>query len=410
MEFGWEIRLAKQHVHFMREARVFGEFVKDSKDAKSQRQRWEKGRRDVQSKYLYRLRNLSLYKHILYILDLSMWPLSKTIAGMLGISVLSLIVKADQWQVLIIGLGWLTLIVYTLLPILQSFCHPSVLKAAVHIPSYIVWKSLVFMQKQGSGWVRTKRVQEQSSAGDSSFLFEELNFANLDLNEAAEKITQLANEAKTSWVVTPNSDHVLRAKKDSKFKKIAQEADLLVADGMPIVWASRLLGQALKERVTGADLLPTICRLAASKGIEVCMLGGMEGEAMVAIKNFESEFPGFKGSYIYPPFGFEKDPDETSRIISRLHDSKARIIFVGVGSPKQEYWIYDHRDQLPEGVYLGVGMAISLAAGTKSRAPEWMQKNGLEWLYRIYQEPVRMIKRYSSNFEIFLLIVKAWIK
>ncbi len=244
----------------------------------------------------------------------------------------------------------------------------------------------------------------------AKFALAQLEFDVVDMKGAVGQVLSLAHENRVSWVVTPNSDHVVRSLQDKKFLKIAQQADLLIADGMPIVWGSKLLGHPLPERVTGADLLPAVCKEAAENNIKVCFLGGLEGDAEKAVKNFKMQFPDFNGIWIYPPFGFEKNELESRIIINRLKKEKPGIIFVGVGSPKQEYWIFDNRKKLSPGVYLGIGMSISLAAGTKRRAPLWLQSIGMEWVYRIYQEPRRMLKRYLGNLTIFGVIFKAWMK
>lgn len=242
----------------------------------------------------------------------------------------------------------------------------------------------------------------------AKFALADMEFDKVNKLGAVQRVIDLSRQNRVSWVVTPNSDHVVRSLQDKKFLKIAQESDLLIADGMPIVWGSKLLNEALPERVTGADLLPAVCERAAIEGIKVCFLGGLEGDGEKAVERYQEKYPNFNAISIYPPFGFEKNELETRSIIKKLSDEKPKIIFVGVGSPKQEYWVYDNRKNLSPGVYLGVGMSISLAAGTKNRAPLLMQKLGVEWMYRIYQEPKRMIKRYSGNLSIFIVILKAW--
>ncbi len=229
--------------------------------------------------------------------------------------------------------------------------------------------------------------------------------------EAIERIMALTVDGGGCLVITPNADHVVRLEKDRDYQKIIASADVVLADGMPLVWASRLLGAPLPERITGADLLPALCDAAAASEKSVFFLGGMPGEADEAVRRLREKYPLLKVAGTYcPPFGFENDPAENQRIIERLNAVKPDLVFVGVGSPKQEKWMARYRHEIRAGVFLGVGMAIGFAAGTQQRAPAWMQKTGLEWIHRLVSEPRRLAKRYASDFYIFVIIAREWFR
>jgi N-acetylglucosaminyldiphosphoundecaprenol N-acetyl-beta-D-mannosaminyltransferase len=196
-------------------------------------------------------------------------------------------------------------------------------------------------------------------------------------------------------VVTPNLDHLRRCLTDPHFEALVAEADLVVADGMPLVWASRAQGTPLPERVAGSNLISSLSESAARRGRSVFMLGGAPGTAAGAAKVLQNRFPGLKVAGTYcPPIGFEQN----KRIMGELRDvlaaSGADIVYVALGSPKQERLIALLRAALPSAWWLGVGNSFSFLCGHVRRAPRWMQRVGLEWLHRLCQEPRRLFRRY----------------
>lgn len=232
---------------------------------------------------------------------------------------------------------------------------------------------------------------------------------NLSFAQAVERISVLATDHRAHCVFTPNVDHIVRLQKDITFKKAYREASLVVVDGMPIIWAAKFLGTPLKERVAGADLLPHCCAAAAEKGLTVYFLGAAPGVAQLAAEKLTQRYSQLKVAGIYsPPFGFEKDQKECQLIVDKLNASAADIVFVGLGSPKQEVWMSKYQPMLNIGVMLGIGAAIAFAAGVEKRAPVLMQKVGLEWLYRLTQNPRHLAYRYFKDLSFFWLIFKAW--
>ena len=160
------------------------------------------------------------------------------------------------------------------------------------------------------------------------------------------------------------------------------------------------LGFKLKERVCGSDVMPALCRKIADSEQSVFILGGPPGAGDLAAKKLKAKYPGLKISGVYSPkFGFENDKHELEYINSMLNKLQPNVVFVGLGSPKQENWIFKHGRHLKVGVLLAIGASIEFEAGTVKRAPKAMQKAGFEWLYRAWTEPKRLGKRYLQNFE-----------
>lgn len=233
----------------------------------------------------------------------------------------------------------------------------------------------------------------------------------LDMNQALDRLILAAQADRCSYVVTPNSDHLVMLESNSLFREVYSGALLTLADGMPVVWASRLLGKGLKERVTGAALLPLLCARAAKSGLKVYLLGAGAGVAEEAKRILESQNPGLEIVGVYsPPIGFERDETENNKIISMIGGSGADIIFVGLGAPKQEIWIHKNQYRFDKGLFLGVGAAIDFTANRVRRAPIWMQNSGTEWIYRLYQEPSRLAKRYVKDTYVLWIIFRQYFR
>ncbi len=196
-------------------------------------------------------------------------------------------------------------------------------------------------------------------------------------------------------VVTPNLDHLRRCVHDLRFAALVAEADLVVADGMPLVWASRLQGTPLPERVAGSDLLSSLSAAAAQRSRSIYLLGGSPGTAQGAAKVLKDRNSGLRicGAFC-PPMGFERDETIIGEMMGRLRSSAADIVYVALGSPKQELLIERIRGALPNAWWLGVGNSFSFLCGDVRRAPIWMQRGGVEWMHRLLQEPKRLFKRY----------------
>lgn len=218
---------------------------------------------------------------------------------------------------------------------------------------------------------------------------------NLTMDEALEEIDKLIQENKNAYVVTPNVDHIVQVERGGELSKAYKEADLVLTDGKPLLWIAKWYGTPIKEKISGSDLFPRLCDLAAKKNYRMFFLGGAEGVAMKAASNLKIRYPGLQVSGTYsPPYGFEQDVCELEKIKQMIRNLNPQILVVGLGCPKQELFILHNRKKLNVPVSLGLGASLDFEAGNIKRAPHWMSECGLEWLYRMVQDPKRLIKRY----------------
>jgi N-acetylglucosaminyldiphosphoundecaprenol N-acetyl-beta-D-mannosaminyltransferase len=235
-------------------------------------------------------------------------------------------------------------------------------------------------------------------------------FDPVTLSDAVQRILDVAarHDAPAPFVVTPNVDHLLRLDRSPELHPLYNDAFLSLPDGMPVIWAARFLGLPLRERVTGADLVPALCREAGKRRMSVFFFGGPPGSADEAARRHRERFPDAPTFALCPPMGFDKNPEIDQQMLEAVNKARPDILLVGVGSPRQELWIYKHRASLRAGVSLGIGAAIEFEAGTLRRAPRWMQKIGMEWFWRILQDPKRLTMRYVKNFAFAELVLRLW--
>jgi N-acetylglucosaminyldiphosphoundecaprenol N-acetyl-beta-D-mannosaminyltransferase len=222
-------------------------------------------------------------------------------------------------------------------------------------------------------------------------------FAPLTLTATLKAIFNMIEAGKPSHIITANTHYVMLSEHDRELRLINDKAALIVADGMPLVWGSRLNGSPLPERVAGSDMLPLICEQAAGKGYRLFLLGGAEGVADEAAQRLTARYPGlqFAGTAC-PPFR-EWTPEEDAELIGRIRSAKTDILLLSLTMPRADRWIAAHLDALGVPVVFNVGAAVDFAAGRVRRAPRWMQKLGLEWAFRIGLEPRRLFGRYARN-------------
>lgn len=230
-------------------------------------------------------------------------------------------------------------------------------------------------------------------------------------SQTCARIVDALNRKQGGYVVTVNLDHLLRCRRFPRYKSLVRQADLVVADGMPLIWASRLQGSPLPERVAGSTLCVSLARSLAENGKSLFLLGGNPGVAEQAAYVLKERHPSLRiaGTY-FPEFGFEKDPRKFETIRQLLQGSKPDMVYVSLGSPKQEELIDRLREDFPRMWWMGVGISLSFIAGDVERAPLWVQRLGLEWMHRLAQEPKRLAKRYLIDgipFAIQLLISSA---
>lgn len=218
---------------------------------------------------------------------------------------------------------------------------------------------------------------------------------NLTMSETLNEIDKLIQKKICSYVVTPNVDHIVRLEKDEELQKVYKNASLILTDGKPLIWISKWYKTPIKEKISGSDLFPRVCQLAANKNYTMYFLGAAEGVADTAARNLMKKYPGLNivGTYS-PPFGFEKNEKEMNKIKAQIQDVHPDILIVGLGCPKQEKFMYYHCKELGVPISFGLGASIDFEAGNIKRAPKWMSNHGLEWLYRFSKEPKRLFKRY----------------
>lgn len=217
----------------------------------------------------------------------------------------------------------------------------------------------------------------------------------LTLEQCVDQILARATRHQGGWVVTPNLDILRRYVRSETFRALVASSTFNVADGVPILWASRIKGRPLPERINGTDLMCRLTRAAAAKGLSVYFLGGNPGTAEKAARVFQREIPDLRvAGWDCPPYGFESDCEQLAAIRDRLAAAQPDIVFVGLGSPKQDVVIGSLRLSLPSTWWLGVGVSFSFVSGEIPRAPLWAQRHGLEWLFRLASEPRRLAKRY----------------
>ena len=212
---------------------------------------------------------------------------------------------------------------------------------------------------------------------------------------------------KAQACITPVNS-ILAARATARVQAIYRNADYVLCDGVPVKWASEFLGTPIKERITGLDVLPKVFPFAAEQNFTVFLLGASPGVAETLKTTMEVKYPSVKivGTFV-PPFRVVFSQEENEQMIEAINAVKPDILLVSLTAPKQDIWIAENLSMLNTHLAIGIGGAFEVAAGMIKRAPMWMQKSGLEWLYRFLQEPKRMFKRYFMEAPVFIpLIIK----
>ncbi len=225
---------------------------------------------------------------------------------------------------------------------------------------------------------------------------------NLSQTEALHHIEGLLLQGGTHYMAVVNAAKLVAATRDARLRKILLDADLVTADGMSVVWASKGLGQPLKERVTGIDLFAKLVARAAACGWSAYFFGAQQHVVQRLVNQLTRQHPdlqvaGYRNGYF--------SPTEAQAIAEAIKESRADLLFVALGSPAQEYWISAHLAQTAVKFALGVGGSFDHLSGLATRAPLWMQRSGLEWLHRLLQEPTRLWRRYLIGNAAFIWLV-----
>ncbi|MBO3732508.1 WecB/TagA/CpsF family glycosyltransferase [Glycomyces sp. NEAU-S30] len=219
---------------------------------------------------------------------------------------------------------------------------------------------------------------------------------------AVARVLDALEAGRGGQIVTPNVDIVAAARRSRELRAIIAASDLVVADGAPLVWASKVAGTPLPARVAGSDLVWSLSAAAATRGLRVALLGGTPDAAARPTERaadlLEARYPGLKvvGAWC-PPMGFDKDESQWRALVERVESAAPDLVYVGLGFPKQEHVTVRLRSAAPAAWFLGCGASIDFIAGYRRRAPKWMQRTGTEWVFRMLSEPRRLVRRYLKD-------------
>ena len=231
-----------------------------------------------------------------------------------------------------------------------------------------------------------------------------LSFAAVSESDTIDYILQGLADRRGGWVCPANLDVLRQWRESADVRELISSADLVVADGMPLIWAGGLQGSPLPERVAGSTLVITLTAAASEAGASIFLLGGNPGTAEAAVSKLRESAPGLRlAGTLCPPLGFEREPAWLDGIEQSLRDADPDIVYVGLGFPKQERVIVNLRNRFPNAWFVSCGISFSLVAGEIHRAPVILQRVGLEWLHRLAQEPKRLYRRYLFQGLPFLL-------
>jgi len=224
----------------------------------------------------------------------------------------------------------------------------------------------------------------------------------INMSQALETIAEWIHRREQQYICVRDVHGIMESQSDTKLKQIHNRAGLVTPDGMPLVWLSHLKGFPWVERVYGPDLMLAVCEQSVAKGYRHYFYGGAEGVPEKLITRLTQRFSGLRvAGWWSPPFR-PLSSEEDEGLIEIINRTEPDIVWVGLSTPKQEYWMYEHLGRLKAPVMIGVGAAFDFHAGVKRQAPRWMQKSGLEWSFRLLNEPRRLWRRYLINNPLFL--------
>jgi N-acetylglucosaminyldiphosphoundecaprenol N-acetyl-beta-D-mannosaminyltransferase len=251
--------------------------------------------------------------------------------------------------------------------------------------------------------MKERRQASSNSSRDGKITILGFAFDDLTQDGLIERIGKSVRERRRCWIATLNVNLISLAGRESSFRELLRSADVVTADGMPIVWVSRLGPHPLRERVTGADLLKPLAVHAARESWRIFLVGGEPGVAERVAESLNELAPGLQvagmAAPVFPTEASTADPALNRTLLGAIRESRPDILLVALGSPKQERWIHHHFEtrQLDVPVVVGVGAGFDFLAGRQKRAPRWMRNSGLEWLHRMASQPFRLGPRYALD-------------
>jgi N-acetylglucosaminyldiphosphoundecaprenol N-acetyl-beta-D-mannosaminyltransferase len=223
-----------------------------------------------------------------------------------------------------------------------------------------------------------------------------LNVNNVTFSQTTEQILEWALIKESRYLCVANVHMVMEAYDDSEFKSVVNNGDLVIPDGKPLALLMSLQGSKKQFQIRGPELTLQLCSVAQEKDIKVGFYGSSPKTIKMLMENMRRKFPNLDVAYAYSPPFRSLTQEEDDQVIKSINDSEASLLFVGLGCPKQERWMAEHRGVI-NSVMIGVGQAFDIHAGTLAEAPAWLRFLGLEWLFRLMSEPRRLWKRYLKN-------------
>lgn len=415
LQLSIELTLAGHAPLLCPDARVTGQLPRQGRAARTQRTRWEHGYLQTAIHcvpQLFAKGMFTINRELLSVaLDLAVPPLALLVVVMLGTLLTSsaAAMAGAPWRLPAITAAGLLAVATCVIAAWARFGRdtlpPSALLAC---PLYVAGKLPIYLNfifHRQTSWIRTER--DDNGDDDNSLdgkppaprlptiLLQDVRFHSITEADCIGHVLEELGHNRGGMLVTPNLDHLSRCRTDAFYARLIAEADIVVADGMPLVWASRLQRTPLPERVAGSDLISSLSEAAAAQGRSIFLLGGNPGAAERSAQVLTERYPGLRvhGTHC-PPLGFDYNPEALAELIEKLTALQPDIVYVGLGSPKQERLIHELREWLPGSWWLGVGYSFSFLAGEGQRAPLWMQRIGLEWMHRLASEPKRLARRY----------------
>lgn len=252
-------------------------------------------------------------------------------------------------------------------------------------------------------------MREPSSIGGASDLLRPprvnvlgVGVSAIDMNQALAIIESWIGRREQHYVCITGVHGVMESQRDERLRAIHNEAGLVTPDGMPLVWLSRLRGYPGVDRVYGPDLMLACCERSISRRYSHFFYGGAEGVPERLATRLSARYPGLRVAGMYSPPFRALTPEEDEQVLDRINAASPDVVWVGLSTPRQEWWMHRHAGRLTAPVLIGVGAAFDFHAGLKRQAPYWMQRSGLEWLFRLMSEPRRLGRRYLVNNPAFL--------
>jgi exopolysaccharide biosynthesis WecB/TagA/CpsF family protein len=406
LEWSADLRLAGIRPQYAADARLQAPIAKGGAAARTQRIRWEGGRLHVIRTRVPRLLRamwhgqLSLADAVVELLVPPLGVLAvASVAGTAVASALLFIGATPGWTLVpwLAACGGVGLFVVG--GLWAGRAPSSTYRALAAAPLLVLSDTLnrlrLLRGTRAGEWHRTERPGDRQTP-DRSFIGG-VPVDPIDLETSIEHVLAAVRERRFTQICTVNLDFVVNARRNEAVRSVLSRSDLNLADGSPVLWLGRVTGQKLPERVAGADFVPHLAAAARDAGASLFFLGGESGAAAAAAEVLQARLTGLRVGGVYEPPRAALDDIDTAEIMRRLDEAKPDILFVAFGHPKQDLWIAANRDRLPVSVAVGVGCTFDLIAGHRRRAPAWMQRAGLEWLFRVMNEPTRLAKRYAID-------------